>query len=96
MIGKKHNLNGKIIFACCDKDLINTKIMHDEVVIEIRDDFFGTTKINEKELIDAIENCDSANIFGKKVCNLLVKNKLISENHIILINNVPHTQIYKL
>ncbi len=96
MIGKKHNLNGKIIFACCDCELINTKINHDDAIIEISSDFFGKNKISEKDVLEAIENCDSANIFGKRVCDFLIANNQISKDHIIYVGKIPHTQIYKL
>jgi len=96
MIGKLHNVDGKTIFACCDSELINTKINHDDVIIEIRDDFFGKKKMSEKEVLDAIEICDSANLFGRRVCDFLIKNNHISKEHIIYIGKIPHTQIYKL
>ena len=96
MIGKKHNVDGKVIFAACDKELLNTKIEHEDVVVEIKSSFYGINKITEKELLEAIEECDSANLFGNKVCNILTINNLISKDHIIYVGKVPHAQIYKL
>jgi len=96
MIGKKHLINGQIIFAVCDKELLNKKIEHEDVIIEISSSFFGEEEITDKEIIQAIEECDSANIFGNKVCGILIKNNLLLKENLIYIGKVPHAQIYKL
>jgi len=96
MIGKKHKMDSKVIFAVCDKELINKKLEHEGIIIEINESFFGNTTLTEKEIINTIRDCDNANIFGKKVCDILIKNKLLSKNNLIYIGKVPHAQIYKL
>ncbi len=96
MIGKKHIIDGKIIFAACDKELLNKKIEHEDAVIEINESFFGNESLTEAEIIKAIEECDSANLFGKNVCNILITNNLLLKDHLIYLGDVPHAQIYKL
>jgi hypothetical protein len=96
MIGKKHIIDGKIIFAACDKDLLNKKIEHEDIIIEINESFFGNTELTDKEIVQAIEECDSANFFGKRVCNILITNNLLLNEHLIYLGDVPHAQIYKL
>ncbi len=96
MIGKKHNIGGKSIFAACDRELLNKKIEYEDVIIDINESFFGNTEVTKEEIVKAIRDCDSANVFGTKVCNILITNKLILKENLIYIGDVPHTQIYKL
>ncbi|GEM_PF-2559027 len=96
MIGKLHNNIGNKVFACCDKELINTIIKHKELEVNISSSFFGSDILTEEEIINFINECDSANIFGKKICDLLLSKNIIINKQIILINKIPHTQIYKL
>ena len=48
MIGKVHNQNGKIIFACCDKELMDKTLKHGEIEIHLSKSFYGSEKITEK------------------------------------------------
>ncbi|MFA5745882.1 MAG: DUF424 family protein [archaeon] len=96
MIGKLHNFEGKQIFACCDKELIDTKIKTKDFEIQISKHFYGTDKLTETELFNNLEICDCANIFGNNICNRLLKKKIITEEQIIKINKIAHTQIYKI
>jgi hypothetical protein len=97
MIGKKHNLSeGRFIFACCDADLLGKKVNFNDTVIDITEKFYGSKKITEKEFLETLERAESINVFGDKVCKLLLKNKLITKDQIVYINKIPHIQIYNI
>ena len=93
MIGKLHDNK---IFACCDKELINSKITFDDFEIVISKFFYGDQKITEKEILENIDLCVSGNFFGKKICDLLVSKKLVPKEQIIYLGETPHIQIYKI
>lgn len=96
MIGKVHNQNGKIIFACCDKELIDKKINHEDIEIHLSRSFYGSNLLTEKNFLEQINTCDCANVFGNRSCDLLLKKKIITKDQIIYIDKIAHTQIYKL
>jgi hypothetical protein len=94
MIGKLHISNNYKIFACCDKDLVGKTISSDN--IKLSSSFYGTQIINKQQVIDHLNKCDSANIFGKKVCDFLLSIDVITKEQIIYIDNIPHVHIYKI
>jgi hypothetical protein len=96
MIGKLHIYNSKKIFACCDKELINTTINYNDVDITFNSSFYGDQVISEDLFLEHIDNCNQANIFGKKACDILLVNNKIRKDQIIYINKIPHVQIYKI
>lgn len=96
MIGKIHDLNGQKIFASCDKSLLEKKIITDDLEIHFSKSFYGEDEITLEEIIKNINECKSSNIFGKKICNLLLEKKIILKESIIYIDDIPHIQIYKL
>lgn len=96
MLGKVHEFEGKKIFASCDKELIEKKIITDDFEIYFSKSFYGDKEIDIDQIIKNIKECDSSNIFGKKICSLLIKKKVITEETIIYIEDVPHLQIYKV
>ena len=96
MIGKLHQINGKKMFACCDKELINTTIKTTETEINIKSSFYGKETVSKDFILENIKDCDHANIFGNKVCELLLENNLILKEQIIYFNKIAHVQIYKI
>lgn len=96
MIGKVHNLDGKILFACCDKELIDKKINYNDIEIHFSKSFFGSSSFTKSAFIEQIRDCDQANIFGNRSCDILLKENLVSKDQIIYFDNVAHIQIYKL
>ena len=96
MIGKLHIYNKKKILACCDKHLLNTTIKYKNININLKESFYGDQVIREVELLEYVDDCDQANIFGRKVCDILLKNNKIKEDQIVYINKIPHVQIYKI
>jgi len=96
MIGKMHDVDGNKIFASCDKNLVGKTITSGDLEITFSSSFYGTEVLLKEEILKNIEECDSANIFGKKICDLLLSEKIIIEESIIYIDKIPHIQIYKL
>ena len=84
------------LFACCDKELLNKTIVYNNTPVYFSSSFYGTKEISEKAFLSNIEECTTANIFGKKACNLLLKNKIILKEQILTIDKTQHTQIYKI
>lgn len=96
MIGKIHNFKNNKIFASCDKELLGKKIITKDFEIYFSKSFYGENKVTIDEVIKNIKECSSSNIFGKKICSLLIKKKIIMEETIIYIEDVPHVQIYNI
>jgi hypothetical protein len=96
MIGKVHRSDGKIIFACCDKELLDKKIKYLDIEITISSSFYGTEKLNKEQILENISCCDCANIFGNKICDFLLSEKIITKEQVVYFDNIAHVQIYKL
>lgn len=96
MIGKVHNQDGKKIFACCDKELIDKKLNHGDIEIHLSKSFYGLNPLTEKVFLEQINDCDCANVFGNRSCDILLKKKLITKDQIIYIDKIAHIQIYKM
>ena len=71
------------LVAACDKEVINLELDCNGVKIKINPKFYGEELVDEKDLVDAIKNCTSANVIGINIIKLLVKNRLIHEDAIL-------------
>lgn len=96
MIGKVHVKDNKVLFACCDKELLNKEIIYNDVKIKLSEKFYGLKEITTDFFLKNINDCTQANIFGKNACKLLLDKKLILKEQIIDVGGIPHIQIYKI
>ena len=83
-----------VLVAACDKELIGKKLKHGNAAIEIRRDFYEGEDISEEELQNALQKATTANLFGEKTVNCAVKCGLIGPDSVIMIDCVPHAQIF--
>lgn len=86
---------GKVV-AACDTDLMEVTLMHGEVEVRISGGFYGTQTATEDEVREALADADNANIIGKEVVALAVSMGLIAEKDCIMIDGVPHAQIFRI
>lgn len=87
--------NGEhVLVAACDKELLGKKLKHGNTVVEIRRDFYEGEDVSEEELQNALQEATTANLFGEKTVNCAVKCGIIDPNSVIMIDCVPHAQIF--
>jgi len=96
MKAKKHEIEYKTILAVCDKEHIGKTFEEGEICFKASEKFYDGGDITEKELIEFLKECDSANLFGNKCVGIALKNDLISERSIIIIKGIKHAQIYRM
>ena len=95
MICKIHETPNSKVLGCCDFELLGKTLTHGDAEIIISKFFFGDKKINEKELIELLEEADSINLIGKKCTSIAIANGFAVQEQVIIIKDVPHIQIYK-
>jgi len=94
---KVHRIPGAgEVVAACDTDLMEVTLMHGEVKIHVSGGFYGTETATEDEVRGALADADNANIIGKEVVALAVSMGLITEKDCIMIDGVPHAQIFRV
>jgi len=94
---KVHRIPGAgEVVAACDTDLMEVTLMHGEVEVRISGGFYGTQTATEDEVRVALADADNANIIGKEVVALAVSMGLIAEKDCIMIDGVPHAQIFRI
>ncbi len=93
---KTYKTEKNFMVAVCDKELIGRKLMHGDVVIEITEGYYKGEPADESEIIDALMQATTANIFGQKSVNCAVKAGIVDEDSILMIEDVPHALYFTL
>jgi len=78
---------GEKLVAACDKEILDVELLSNGVKIKASSKFYGNELVTEKEFLDAIKCCTSANVIGTKIVKLLVKNRIIHEEAILWMEN---------
>ncbi|MDR7664954.1 DUF424 domain-containing protein [Methanosarcina sp. Z-7115] len=84
-----------VLVAACDKEVLG-KTLNGNTVVEISRAFYEGECVSEEELQKALQNATTANIFGEKTIKCAIECGLIDQDSVILIDGVPHAQIFRI
>ncbi len=87
---------GEIVLAAADSDLINQDLREGRLHLNISPAFYGDTSVSDTTFLSSMGLCTIANLVGKHVVDLAVRNDFIDRENIIYINSVPHAQFAKI
>ena len=94
---KIHTIPGEgTITALCDADLIGTTVHGEYCDLVVDDDFYGSKAVSQDEIIAALKDATNANIIGKKSCALAIAVGIITAEDCMIIDGIPHAQVYKV
>ena len=78
---------GEKLVAACDKEIMNFELFSNGVKIKVSSKFYGDELVTEKEFLNAVKCCTSANVIGIKIVKLLVKNRMIHQDAVLWIEH---------
>jgi len=96
MLAKLHEGDKETILAACDKELLGKKLQKDKVCFHISERFYGGDPVTPKQLGEMLDKCSIANLVGQKVINVAKEKKVIRDEHIMRIGDVPHAQMARM
>ena len=78
----------------CDADLLDKKIIQDELTIHISPSYYGERFVEKEEAEVLLKNSSIINMAGKETISLSVELGIGSENGIKTISNVPFLIVF--
>ena len=90
------NINGEVLLAAADSELINRNLREGKLHLEVKQDFYGEMKVSEETLISSLGICTIANLVGERVVNAAIEANYIDRENVIRIDGVPHAQLAKI
>ena len=65
-------------------------------MVEINRAFYEGEPVSEEELEKVLEEATTANLFGEKTIKCAIKCGLIDPDSVIVIDCVPHAQVFRV
>jgi hypothetical protein len=90
------NINGEVMLAAADSDLINKNLREGKLHLEVKTEFYGEMKVSEQTFISSLGICTIANLVGEHVVNAAIDANYVDRENIIRIAGVPHAQLAKI
>jgi len=93
MIVKKHINEGRLLLALCDTEILGKKFEDADLMLDLTSSFYQGEEKTAEEVKEDIKQAYIINAVGDNAVTLLVKEKLISEESISKIKNIPYVQL---
>ena len=84
----------ELVLAICDKELVGKELRKDPS-FKVSKEFYCEKECDEEEAVELIKKCTTVNLIGKKIVQLALERKFITQENIILIGGIPHAQFIK-
>lgn len=88
---KTFSVKGEFVVAICDEGLLGKEI-GEEFKVRVEEKFYGGEIIGEEKALELMKKSTTCNLLGKKIIDLALKNKFITEENVMFIGDVPHAQ----
>ncbi len=86
---KIHRHSDMETIACCDEELLNKIITEGNLRLEIGSGFFGGDLLSIDKAIEILREAVYFNIVGENITNMAIAQRLLSEEGVRKINNIP-------
>ena len=96
MIARVYEKNRDVLLAACDKELLGKKFEENGLIIDVKEEFYNGKEVNADSLSQLLDEVTIANLVGDKVVSVAKKKNLISEEGVLVVQGVPHAQIFRM
>jgi hypothetical protein len=93
---KIHLYRGQMIIAICDSELIGRTLDNKGVPFNVTESFYGGPSIGAEDLARLLKEGGNMNILGERCMAEAVKSGIVNTEQIILVEGVPHVQVYRM
>jgi hypothetical protein len=96
MFLKVHRTPDGDILAVCDRELLNTTLLHRDVEVRISETFYGDTPADEERVRAALATATNANLFGRRTIEIAVACGAVDRACVVMVGGVPHAQVFRI
>ena len=82
------------VVAICDENLIGKNFSENNLKLDLGERFYKGELMDEEKIVKILRNAKNINIVGKDAVKLAIKNRIIEEENLIKIKNIPHAIVF--
>lgn len=89
-------LEGSVLLAMCDADLLGKTLKQGKIVFHIREEFYKGSLMRLEEAVGLIRQSTIVNMVGQRIVRKAVEEGWIHPDAVLEIEGVPHAQVVKV
>jgi len=93
---KVYRVQGEILLAACDEELIGKTFREGELKLEVKERFYKGELRDVKDLEKLLEEATIANLVGERCVGKAIELGYVDKNRVLHIQGVPHAQMAKM
>lgn len=82
------------VVSLCDEEILGKHFEDEHHFLTVTERFYGGEKMTKKQVLEVFQTATSMNLVGKKVITLALEEGFLHKDRVIIIQGVPHAQIY--
>ncbi|WP_461864021.1 DUF424 domain-containing protein [Thermococcus sp.] len=93
---KIYNVQGEVLLAACDEELLGRTFREGELKLEVRERFYGGELKDVNELEKLLAEATIANLVGERCVSKAIELGYVDKDRVLYIEGIPHAQMAKL
>jgi len=93
---KVYRVQGEVLLAACDEELLGKTFREGELKLEVKERFYGGELVEEEKLEELLEEATIANLTGERCVEKAIELGYVNPERVLRIEGVPHAQMAKL
>ena len=89
-------MEGCVLLAMCDADLLGKTLKQGKIVFHIREEFYKGSLMRLEEAVGLIRQSTIVNMVGQRIVRKAVEEGWIHPDAILEIEGVPHAQVVRV
>ncbi len=90
---RMYRTRGEWLLAACDRELLGREFEEGEYHIRVSEKFYFESFVTEQTFLNSMRVATIANLVGKRVVSIAIREGYIDEENVIVIDGVPHAQM---
>ncbi len=86
----------EILVAVCDPDILGKKFEEGDLVIEVKEKFYGNERVGKERVIRALQYATIANVTGINSVECAIEAGIIDRDRVLWIAGIPHAQMVRI
>jgi len=89
-------VGNNVILAICDSDLLGKTLREENIVFQVKNEFYNGRKATVEEAVGLIGNSTIVNLVGRACVERAIAQGFVHPEAVLKIEGIPHAQIVKL
>lgn len=96
IVSKVYRRGAETLVAACDAELLGQTFASEDLRIHVSSAFYEGEECTEEGLVNLLRLATIANLVGKQVVDIAVRNGFVDSSCVLVIGGVPHAQMARM